>query len=101
MHGEFNNICGSGWENMEWENMCNLPIVINNSYPSIYDTNLLYGYRRIVLFCFKHIYSLTEYHKSTVNHLNKTVEGSTCLISKTSLIKKKKLIFCQTYPNLC
>ncbi len=24
--------------------------------------------------------------KSTINHLNETVEGSTCLISKTSLI---------------
>ncbi len=28
--------------------------------------------------------------KSTVNHLNETVEGSTCLISKTLLIWKQK-----------
>ncbi len=28
--------------------------------------------------------------KSTVNHLNETVDGSTCLLSKTRLILKQK-----------
>ncbi len=31
--------------------------------------------------------------KRTVIHLNETVEGNTCLISKISLIQKQNLIF--------
>ncbi len=35
------------------------------------------------IYIWKHVCDLKLWFKSTVNHLNKTVEGSTCLISKT------------------